>query len=209
MSQILTVDARGLTCPQPVLETKKMLDQNTAEAFVVLVDNSSSRENVARFAGSQGCSVKVHDRNGYFEILVEPSGQVGAAAVAPEFLVCDAASAPADAPRIVVYVGNNCMGRGDDVLGTMLMRGFLRTWIDVKPQPWRMIFINGGVKLTTVDDEAVEALSLLAERGVEVLSCGTCLKHFDLEDKLRVGKVTNMFETIETLTKASKVVSPD
>lgn len=208
MSQVLTVDARGLACPQPVLETKKLLDQSLEGPFAVLVDNANSRENVARFAGSQGCSVEVHDRDGYFEVLVQPSAQPSKSEIAPEFLVCDTASAPADG-RIVVYVGNDCMGRGDDALGTMLIRGFLRTWIDVKPQPWRMIFINAGVKLTTVDDEAVDALSLLAERGVEVLSCGTCLKHFDLEDKLKVGKVTNMFEVIETLTQAGKVVSPD
>ncbi|MCA1960641.1 MAG: sulfurtransferase-like selenium metabolism protein YedF [Desulfomonile sp.] len=208
MSQVLTVDARGLACPQPVLETKKLLDQSLDKPFAVLVDNVNSRENVARFAGSQGCRVEVHDREGYFEILVEPSAQAAKAEIPPELLVCDTAAAPADA-RIVVYVGNDCMGRGDDVLGTMLMRGFLRTWIDVKPQPWRMIFINSGVRLTTMDDEAVDALSLLAERGVEILSCGTCLKHFNLEDKLKVGKVTNMFEVIETLTQAGKVVSPD
>jgi len=208
MSRGLTVDARGLACPQPVLETKKILDQSAVEPFAVLVDNPNSRENVARFAGSQGCRVEVEDRDGYYEILIDPSDRAGGAVIAPEFLVCDTTSARADA-RIVVYVGNNCMGQGDDVLGTMLIRGFLRTWIDVKPQPWRMVFINAGVKLTTVDDEAVDALSLLAERGVEILSCGTCLKHFGLEDTLRVGKVTNMFEVIETLTQAGKVVSPD
>jgi selenium metabolism protein YedF len=89
------------------------------------------------------------------------------------------------------------------------MRGFLRTWIDVEPRPWRIIFINSGVKLTTIDDEAVEAVSLLEERGVEVLSCGTCLEHFGLSDKLRAGRVTNMFEVIESLQDAAKVVSPD
>ena len=68
------------------------------------------------------------------------------------------------------------------------MRGFLRTWIDVEPRPWRIIFINSGVKLTTIDDEAVEAVSLLEERGVEVLSCGTCLEHFGLSDKLQIGR---------------------
>ena len=76
-------------------------------------------------------------------------------------------------------------------------------------KPWRMIFINAGVKLTTLDDEAVEAVSMLEERGVEVLSCGTCLQFFGLEDKLRVGKVTNMYEVIESMNSASKVISPD
>jgi hypothetical protein len=44
---------------------------------------------------------------------------------------------------------------------------------------------------------------------VEILSCGTCLQHFGIEDKLRVGKVTNMFEIIDSLNAAAKVISPD
>jgi intracellular sulfur oxidation DsrE/DsrF family protein len=72
-----------------------------------------------------------------------------------------------------------------------------------------MIFINSGVRLTTVDEESTEATLLLQENGVEILSCGTCLQHFGLEDSLKVGKATNMYEVIETLNSASKVISPD
>ncbi|MGO9566987.1 MAG: DsrE family protein, partial [Desulfomonilaceae bacterium] len=71
------------------------------------------------------------------------------------------------------------------------------------------VFINSGVKLTTIDEEGAEAISMLEEKGVEILSCGTCLQHFGIEDKLRVGKVTNMFEIIESLNSAAKVISPD
>ena len=71
-----------------------------------------------------------------------------------------------------------------------------------------MIFINAGVKLTTRDEAAVEALGLLQDRGVELLSCGTCLQHFGLDADLKVGRVTNMFEVIETLSAATKVISP-
>ncbi len=85
----------------------------------------------------------------------------------------------------------------------------MRTLIDIEPKPWRMIFINSGVKLTTLDEEAAEAIGLLQERGVEILSCGTCLEFFGLKDKLKVGKITNMFEVIESLYKATKVISPD
>ena len=89
------------------------------------------------------------------------------------------------------------------------MRGFLQTLVDVQPLPWRIIFINSGVKLTTVDEGAAEAVSMLEQKGVEALSCGTCLQHFQLEDKLKVGRVTNMFEVVETFNKADKVISPD
>jgi selenium metabolism protein YedF len=89
------------------------------------------------------------------------------------------------------------------------MRGFLRTWIDSEPLPWRMIFLNSGVYLTTVDDEATEALAMLHDRGVDILSCGTCLQHFGFQDKLQVGRVTSMYEVIESMNTATKIILPD
>lgn len=207
MTDIVTVDARGLTCPQPVLETKKILEQSTANHFRVLVDNDTSRENVSRFAKNQGCRVEVREHGEQFEIAIDREGDVSVREEEPA--LCTFPGVEASDARNVVYIGNDSMGKGDDVLGAKLMRGFLRTWIDVAPKPWRMIFINSGVKLTTTDDEAVEAISLLEEKGVEILSCGTCLQFFGLEDDLKVGKVTNMYEVIESLNSAAKVISPD
>jgi selenium metabolism protein YedF len=207
MGDVTTVDARGLACPQPVLETRRALEQSGNSELRVLVDNETSLENVSRFARNQGCRVEVKDSGQQFEIIIARAGE--APAEPEELLPCAIPSEQPGKTKNVVYIGNNCMGKGDDDLGAKLMRGFLRTWIDVTPKPWRMIFINSGVKLTTTDDEAVDAVSLLEEKGVEILSCGTCLQHFGLEDKLRVGKVTNMYEVIESLNKASKVISPD
>jgi selenium metabolism protein YedF len=209
MSDVYTVDARGLTCPQPVLETKRVLDESLEQDFLVLVDNPTSRENVARFARNQGCEVEIRDGGvGQFEIKVAVPGAPKALEVQEELLACPAPEISSQ-EKVVVYVGNNCMGSGDDLLGAKLMRGFLRTWIDVNPLPWRVIFINSGVKLTTTDDEAVDAVSMLEEKGVEILSCGTCLEHFGLQDQLKVGKATNMYEVIDSLSAAAKVISPD
>ncbi len=61
MAEILTIDARGLSCPQPVLETKKALDETTADVLRVLVQGYTSRENVSRFARNQGCEVDVQE----------------------------------------------------------------------------------------------------------------------------------------------------
>lgn len=209
MKESLVVDARGLTCPQPVLEAKRVLDEGRADDFTILVDNLTARDNVARFARNQGCEVRVSGNGpGEFQLRIVRSNEPGVPAAEEELLACSAPE-PVTRDRLVVYLGNDAMGRGDDELGHKLMRGFLRTWIDADTKPWRMIFINSGVKLTTTDEEAAEAISLLSERGVEVLSCGTCLEHFDLMNKLRVGRVTNMFEVIESLNAASKVISPD
>jgi selenium metabolism protein YedF len=209
MTEVVTVDARGLACPQPVLETKRVLDEAAVDRLTVLVDNMTARENVSRFARNQGCEVDVVEAGGdVHEIRIHRSGPAPAPEKREELLPCPIPE-PGRTVRNVVYVGTDCMGKGDDELGRKLMRGFLRTWIDVEPKPWRMIFINSGVRLTTVDDEAVEAVAMLAEKGVHVLSCGTCLQFFGLEEQLKVGNATNMYEVIETLTAADKVISPD
>ncbi len=209
MTDILTVDARGLACPQPVLETKKVLEETSSRLLRVLVQGYTSRENVSRFARNRGCQVEVHEKGkDEFEITLTRADSEIPHNKQEDPLPCPVPEQSRDGKNLV-YVGNNCMGRGDDELGQKLMRGFLRTWIDVSPRPWRMVFINSGVKLTTIDEEATEAISMLEEKGVEILSCGTCLQHFGIEDKLRVGKVTNMFEIIESLNAAAKVISPD
>ncbi len=209
MEDVLTVDARGLACPQPVLETKRVLDEGLADHFVVLVDTFTSRENVSRFARNQGCRVEVQENLGdQYEITINCASSDLPDEKQEELIPCPVPETSLQS-RNVVFVGTDCMGKGDEALGRKLMRGFLRTWIDMEPKPWKIIFINSGVNLTTVDEDAVEAVSLLRDKGVEILSCGTCLEHFGLADSLQVGKVTNMFEVIETLNSASKVISPD
>ena len=62
MTDILTVDARGLACPQPVLETKKVLEETSSRLLRVFVQGYTSRENVSRFARNRGCQVEVHEK---------------------------------------------------------------------------------------------------------------------------------------------------
>jgi selenium metabolism protein YedF len=209
MSEVFTVDARGLSCPQPVLETKKAFEESNALTLRILVDNVTSKENVKRFASNQGCDVTIQELGpDQYELTVKrPQGEVPVVEM-QELLPCPVPQSSVDGKN-VVYIGTDCMGLGDPDLGHKLMRGFLRTLIDVKPRPWRIIFINSGVKLTTLDEEAVDAVSMLEEKGTEILCCGTCLQHFGLVDKLRVGRVTNMFEVVESFNAADKVISPD
>lgn len=52
------VDARGLSCPQPVVLTKKAIDNFDGE-IEILVDNPTARENVIRFSENAGCKTEV------------------------------------------------------------------------------------------------------------------------------------------------------
>lgn len=205
MKQPIIVDARGLACPQPVVKAKEALENHPGRAVEVLVDTRDSAENVSRFARSRGREAQTTEEGATHRVLIRPGPDVAGPSPADE---AEFASCAAGAQKLVVYVGADQMGRGSEELGRKLMRGFLRTWLDSPAKPWCMIFLNSGARLTTVDEEAPEVLELLAERGVEVLTCGTCLQHFGLEKELKVGKVTNMYEVVETLCAASRVVSP-
>ncbi len=55
------VDARGLSCPQPVLLAKRGMAQHPNGAIEVLVDSTTSRDNVTRLAQKQGWQVDVRE----------------------------------------------------------------------------------------------------------------------------------------------------
>lgn len=65
------VDARGLSCPEPVMLTQAALKSHGKEAVKVLVTEPHSRANVEKFAKSQGKKVTVTDRGDEFELVIE------------------------------------------------------------------------------------------------------------------------------------------
>jgi len=86
------------------------------------------------------------------------------------------------------------------------MRSFMKTLLDLKPIPSRLIFINSGVRLTTEGSEVLESLKALSEKGVEILSCGTCLDFYHLKEMLKVGVVSNMFDIAQSLMEADRLI---
>lgn len=64
-----TVDARGLSCPEPVILTRGAMGGGDA-AYQILVDNPTARENVARYAGSQGYRVEIAEKDGEYTLTV-------------------------------------------------------------------------------------------------------------------------------------------
>jgi selenium metabolism protein YedF len=105
----------------------------------------------------------------------------------------------------LIVISSDVMGREADI-GAVLMKGFFQTMRESGQLPGTMFFLNAGVKLTTLNDDTVPALQAIAESGVEIFSCGTCLKHFDIEDKLRVGYPGTTAILLEKIADAAKVV---
>ena len=67
-----TIDARGLSCPEPVILTRKALASGDA-SYEVIVDNHASKENVTRFAEHQGFRVTVSENDGEYTLSLERS----------------------------------------------------------------------------------------------------------------------------------------
>ena len=65
-----TVDARGYSCPQPVLMTKTAIDRSGLPVKV-LVDDMTPVQNITRFAVNSGYKVSTKELDGEYEITVE------------------------------------------------------------------------------------------------------------------------------------------
>jgi len=199
-----TVDARGQACPQPVILTRKALVEGGFDLMELIVDDPSPRENVVRFAGYANCVVEgVEEEGPVSRILIRPA----AAAPAQERVFArpePAAKAP-DAEPVTVFISADGIGSGDEQLAALLMRAFLYTLTESEALPARIILMNGGVKLAVEGSDSLINLRRLAERGVEILACGTCLEFYQLKDALAVGRVSNMYEIAGLLLQGRTV----
>mgnify|MGYP000903474449 CR=1 FL=1 len=86
------------------------------------------------------------------------------------------------------------------------MKSFLYTLTELASRISHLIFMNGGVYLSTEGSPVLDHLRELERQGVKILSCGTCLDYFTLKEKLQVGEVTNMYDATETLLNADKTL---
>ena len=211
---MLTIDARGEACPIPVVRTLKALGALGGPGSVeTIVDNEIAVQNLTRMGEGKGCAVSA-EKTGEREWRVTVT-----TAVAPsvpdaqaESATCEApvpgAPAPAAPRRVVVAVTSETMGTGDDALGKKLMASFVYSLTQLDQLPATVIFYNGGAHLTCEGSPVLDDLRGLAESGVEVLTCGTCLDFYGIADTLAVGEVTNMYVIAQRLTEASLVVRP-
>jgi selenium metabolism protein YedF len=189
----MIIDARGLSCPQPVVLTRKALEK--ADELTVIVDNATAEQNVSRLAENRGLAVSVEEKgDGIYLRLTRPADQsLGGKALLFE--------------PTVLLIASSTLGRGDDELGGVLMRTFIHTISESEIKPHKIIFMNSGVKLVTQGSDVIDDLLALEKESVEILACGTCLGHFGLQDAVEVGRISNMYEITMVLMKSTKVIS--
>lgn len=68
---MIEVDARGLSCPEPVLRTKDAFKEFPGESYVVIVSDVNARENVKNLAASQGKKVEVEKKDQDFYLTIK------------------------------------------------------------------------------------------------------------------------------------------
>ena len=107
-----------------------------------------------------------------------------------------------------VAIGSDRMGEGSEELGHILMKSFIFALTQLDDLPDKILFYNGGAKITIEGSESLEDLKNLEEQGVEIMTCGTCLDYYGIKDKLAIGSVTNMYSIVETLQSAMNVIRP-
>lgn len=187
------VDCRGLACPQPVINTKKAIEETASGRITIIVDNEVAKANVVKFATAHAFGAAVEAKGGHYYIsIIKGAGQQAQAAL-------NQLSA-AEAGGQVYLITQDTLGHGSPELGAVLMKGFMTTLLEIKPQPGALLFINSGIKLTVQDSPVLEQLRTLAGRGVSILACGTCLDYYQRKADLAVGEITNMYTIIETIS---------
>lgn len=193
----MLIDARGIGCPKPVVMAEEAMLKLTEGIIEVIVDNEASADNLALFAKS----------NAFFSETIK-DGKDWRVKIVKGYSCAPSArqeEAPEAGKSLLLVVATDTMGK-EEALGKILMKAYFETMKTYKQVPHTIFFMNAGVRLTTVNEEMVAILKDIEAMGVEIFSCGTCLKYYNLESKLKVGYRGTTNHIVEGIKDFQKVV---
>lgn len=188
------IDARGETCPVPVVLLKKALKEGGGENIREIVDNELSKENIEKMLKEMGLDFKSYMENDDYVVQVNIAGSE--TETAKETVT----------PGTVLVLSSDVMGWGDAELGRMLIKNFLYALNESVSLPQTILLYNAGVKLSSENPDTVADLKKLEKKGVGIMSCGLCLDYYGLKEKLQVGSVTNMYAIVQAKLSAQKLI---
>lgn len=209
----IDLDCRGMACPKPLMMTKKELEAGRSD-IRVCVDNETAVKNLTRLAQKSHLNLEVENQGTDWILHFMP--QSGA-----EQNDAQEGKQPAEMPTgqacgtfgcgYSVFIGKDHIGDGAQELGYNLMKMALYTLSESDDVPASILFMNSGVTLVAGDKEEhqqiVENLQTLMDKGTEILVCGTCLNYYGLDDQLLIGDVSNMYDILERMKEAAKVIT--
>jgi len=203
------IDAKGKNCPIPVIMAKKEIDGGN-NSFVVEVDNKIAVQNLQKLANSQGFITSLEEDNEIFKVsFSNGSDKLNEADECEECneILTKLEENKKDLGTWSVFIGKDIIGAGNEELGKSLMKMYFYTISEGDDLPKSILFMNDGVKVPTLNEQAIEHLKDLEKKGVEILVCGACLNFYGLEEKLKAGKVSNMYDITNCMKEASKVIT--
>ncbi|MCX5718011.1 MAG: sulfurtransferase-like selenium metabolism protein YedF [Nitrospirae bacterium] len=196
------IDARGLGCPKPVVMAEDAVSKITEGIVYILVDNEASVENLSRFAAKSGCYSEVEKQDDCWRVKIVKGYPCK---ISSELKVKSGELEEKTRRDLLLVIGTDTMGK-EESLGKVLMKGFFETMKATKEIPHTIFFLNAGVKLTTSNEEVIPILKEIEAMGVEIFSCGTCLKYYNLESELKIGYRGTTNHIIEGIKDFQKVV---
>ena len=213
------IDLRGLTCPEPVLKTKALLDDKTVLRVDALVDGQVNVNNLSRLARSLKLKMHSAESGGHFKVTIERPDADNAIAganvkssEAGEGDLPEAISASSEQRKeevgTVIFLSKDKFGDGDPEFSNTLVSLFLQTTLASGHKPRAILLANSGVRLMDKKSSSFKALNDFKDAGVEVLACGLCVEYYKLKDQIPGEQITNMFAICEYMFAADKVISP-
>ena len=198
-------NAKGMACPLPVVQTKKLLAEY--DMVETTVDNFVATENLTKLAEQLNYDIdvkKISDEE-YIVTISNPVTDKGNSVKEVTEEKTQVIKAQDDS--YIVVVNKQIMGHGSEELGKKLMKAFLYTLTEQEVLPKKIIFYNGGVLLADKNQSHVlEELKVLQENGVEIMSCGACIDYYKVD--LAIGSTSNMYFIVEEMRAADRVVRP-
>lgn len=192
----MRLDAAGKACPIPVIMAKKELDGG-AQDVEIIVDGQTQIDNLERLGKTYGR-----------EITVAPEGDKFLVTFANGDGTIPEAAASFNEDTYAVFFNKEGIGSDGEELGKNLAKMAIFTLSESDNIPTYILFMNGGVKLTTgVEPQIVENLNTLIEKGTKVFVCGTCLNYYGVKEDCKVGTVSNMYDILGAMQEVSKVIT--
>jgi selenium metabolism protein YedF len=192
----MRIDCCNLACPEPVIRTKKALEELQNDAILeVLVNSVASIENVKRFAKNSG-----------YEFREEKIDKDKTLITIIKGYECSIAPKNENLLNKTLFIKDDKVGEGE--LGFILIKGFLKTLLEFKNLPKNIVLVNRGVFLTTKEEnqEVIDILKELQKKGVNIYSCGLCLNFYNIDaSELKVGEIGNAYDSMDMLLNTDSV----
>jgi selenium metabolism protein YedF len=200
------IDAKGKECPVPVIMAKKEIDNGNKD-FIIEVDNKIAVQNLQKLANSQNLFINIQGENNIFKVTFFSDENKDNECIECNEILNRLEDNKSQTGTWCVFVGKEIIGAGNEELGKSLMKMFFYTISEGEDLPKAILFMNDGAKVPTLNEQAIEHLKDLEAKGVEILTCGACLNFYKLEDSLKVGKVSNMYDITNVMKESSKVIT--